>query len=105
MLRSTVVAVCLVFAAAGAGAQKIEVYQTTPDILEALSQRESLYFDKAAFPGVPMVTVDDAQRFQEIDGFGASLTDAAAWLFARKLTPSGPMRPSGCSSRARTALP
>jgi O-glycosyl hydrolase len=28
------------------------------------------------------------QRFQEIDGFGASLTDAAAWLFAKKLTPA-----------------
>ena len=87
MLRAIVVAVCLVFAAAGAGAQKIAVYQTTPDLLEALSQRESLYFDKATFPGVPMVTVDDAQRFQEIDGFGASLTDAAAWLFAKKLSP------------------
>ena len=87
MLRATVVAVCLVFAAAGGGAQKIAVYQTTPDLLEALSQRESLYFDKAIFPGVPMVTVDDAQRFQEIDGFGASLTDAAAWLFAKKLSP------------------
>ncbi len=87
MLRVTVVAVCVAFAAAGAGAQKIAVYQTTPDLLEALSQRESLYFDKAIFPGVPMVTVDDAQRFQEIDGFGASLTDAAAWLFAKKLSP------------------
>ena len=32
--------------------------------------------------------MDDAQRFQEIDGFGASLTDAAAWLFAKKLTPA-----------------
>ncbi len=87
MLRVTVVAVCVAFTAAGAGAQKIAVYQTTPDLLEALSQRESLYFDKATFPGVPMVTVDDAQRFQEIDGFGASLTDAAAWLFAKKLSP------------------
>ncbi len=36
----------------------------------------------------PLITVDDAQRFQEIDGFGASLTDAAAWLFAKKLTPA-----------------
>lgn len=87
MLRSAIVAACLTLALPGAGAQKIAVYQTTPDLLEALSQRESLYFDKAAFPGVPMVTVDDSQRFQEIDGFGASLTDAAAWLFARKLTP------------------
>jgi glucosylceramidase len=35
---------------------------------------------------LPVITVDDAQHFQEIDGFGASLTDAAAWLFAKKLT-------------------
>ncbi len=87
MLRSAIVAACLTLALPGAGAQKIAVYQTTPDLLEALSQRESLYFEKASLPGVPMVTVDDSQRFQEIDGFGASLTDAAAWLFARKLTP------------------
>ena len=37
---------------------------------------------------IPQITVDDTQRFQEIDGFGASLTDAAAWLFAKKLSPA-----------------
>ena len=36
----------------------------------------------------PLITVDDAQTFQQIDGFGASLTDSAAWLFAKKLTPA-----------------
>ncbi|MDR3799859.1 MAG: hypothetical protein P4K93_17045, partial [Terracidiphilus sp.] len=35
----------------------------------------------------PLISVDDGQRFQQIDGFGASLTGAAAWLFAKKLTP------------------
>jgi len=34
----------------------------------------------------PLITVDDAQRFQEIDGFGASLTDSAAWLFTTRLS-------------------
>ena len=37
---------------------------------------------------LPVITVDDGQRFQTIDGFGASLTDAAAWLFAKKMTPA-----------------
>ena len=87
MLRFTISAALLLSLAVSASAQKISVYQTTPDLLEALSERAPLYFDKADFPGVPMVNVDDAQRFQEVDGFGASLTDAAAWLFARKLTP------------------
>ncbi len=72
-----------------ARAQSVAVYQTTPDLLEALSQRETLHFSKAGPTATsPLITVDDAQRFQEIDGFGASLTDAAAWLFAKKLTPA-----------------
>jgi glucosylceramidase len=49
-----------------------------------------LHFSAKSNPGLtaPIITVDDSQRFQEIDGFGASLTDAAAWLFAKKLTPA-----------------
>jgi glucosylceramidase len=93
MLRSTCFPACLALAAlaaAGAGAQSVSVTQTTPDLLEGLSKRATLHFsgrnDKAAT--APLITVDDAQRFQEIDGFGASLTDSAAWLFAKKLSPA-----------------
>jgi glucosylceramidase len=70
------------------GAQSIAVYQTTPDLLEALAPLHSLRFSAKADPGdaSPFITVDDSQRFQEIDGFGASLTDSAAWLFSHKLT-------------------
>jgi glucosylceramidase len=71
-------------------AQSISVYQTTSDLLETLSQRGTLHFSAKPAPGetAPLITVDDAQRFQEIDGFGASLTDSAAWLFAKKLPPT-----------------
>jgi glucosylceramidase len=93
MPRSAFFAACLAlaaFAATSAGAQSVSVYQTTPDLLEALSQRQTLHFSaKAAPPAVaPLITVDDSQRFQSIDGFGASLTDSAAWLFAKKLSPA-----------------
>ena len=95
MPRTTILAACLALTAlaATAAAQSVAVYQTTPDLLEALSQREGLHFSskqapaKADSAAVPLITVDDAQRFQEIDGFGASLTDSAAWLFAKKLPP------------------
>jgi glucosylceramidase len=92
MLRSALVTACLALAALAAtssSAQSITVYQTTPDLLEALSQRETLHLSKKAAQSetVPLITVDETQRFQEIDGFGASLTDAAAWLFQKKLTP------------------
>ncbi|MGB6691422.1 MAG: glycoside hydrolase family 30 beta sandwich domain-containing protein [Terracidiphilus sp.] len=75
---------------AAAGAQTVQVYQTTPDLLERISRRETLHFEKKAAPDatLPVITVDDGQRFQTIDGFGASLTDAAAWLFAKKMTPA-----------------
>jgi glucosylceramidase len=93
MQRSTFLVAFLalsVLATAAAGAQSITVYQTTPDLLEALSQRETLHFaaQPAAGANAPLITVDDTRRFQVIDGFGASLTDSAAWLFAKKLTPA-----------------
>jgi glucosylceramidase len=93
MPRFTIIAasVALGFLAViGACAQSVSVYQTTPDLLEALSQRAKLHFSAKAAPAAPaaLIAVDDSQRFQQIDGFGASLTDAAAWLFAKKLTPA-----------------
>ena len=92
MLRSALIPACLALAAlatTAAAAQSVAVYQTTPDLLEALSQRENLHLStkKAESETAPLITVDETRRFQEIDGFGASLTDAAAWLFAKKLSP------------------
>jgi glucosylceramidase len=82
--------VLLLFAAVCAGGQSVQVYQTTPDLLESLAQLDTLHFERKAAPGaiLPVITVDESQKFQTIDGFGASLTDAAAWLFAKKLTPT-----------------
>jgi glucosylceramidase len=88
-VRSTIIAVFLASLSAPAIGQSVAVYQTTQDLLEAMSVRETLHFSSKTSPGTePVITIDDAQHFQEIDGFGASLTDAAAWLFARKLTPA-----------------
>jgi glucosylceramidase len=93
MPQSPFFAACLglaAFAAAAASAQSVAVYQTTPDLIEALSPRQTLHLSAkpSLAPSSPLITVDDGQRFQEMDGFGASLTDAAAWLFAKKLTPA-----------------
>jgi glucosylceramidase len=80
--------VALACCTACAAAQKIEVYQTTPDLLEALSHRADLHFSGAvSLAREPAIRVDDSEQFQQIDGFGASMTDAAAWLFAKKLSP------------------
>ena len=83
---------CLVLPALFAGsvrAQKIDVYQTTPDMLERMAHLDTLRFRPmhGREAQSPIIEVDPSQRYQEIDGFGASLTDAAAWLFAKKLPP------------------
>ena len=94
MSRSAAFVVCLCFLVVAApqalNAQSVTVYQTTPDLLEALSARKNLHFSPKADPNTTasVITVDDSQRFQEVDGFGASLTDSAAWLFAKKLPPA-----------------
>jgi glucosylceramidase len=93
MPRSAFFVPCLALtflAATGVQAQSVSVYQTTSDLLERLSPRATLHFASKAAPGetAPLIIVDDAQRFQQIDGFGASLTDSAAWLFAKKLPPA-----------------
>ena len=91
MSRFKLPAACLAlfaFATCGAMAQSVAVYQTTPDLLEALSPRQTLHFSSKPIATAPLITVDDAQSFQTIDGFGASLTDSAAWLFAKKLSPT-----------------
>lgn len=68
-------------------AQKVHAYQTTPDLLESMMQLRNMRFRSKRPRGTPppQITVNDSQRYQKIDGFGASLTDAAAWLFAKKL--------------------
>jgi glucosylceramidase len=90
MPRRALVVLCLfLFSFNSVRAQSITVFQTTPDLLEGLLQLHDLRFatKPESVQTTPLITVDDRQRFQEIDGFGASLTDAAAWLFAKKLTP------------------
>jgi glucosylceramidase len=88
VVRFTILAALLISISGTALSQSIAVYETTPDLQEALSRRATVRFTAttAALTTSPVITVDEAQRFQAIDGFGASLTDAAAWLLAKKVT-------------------
>lgn len=97
MARSSVRFSCFAIVAAafglcgssGASAQSVSVYQTTPDLTETMKPLATLRFSaKAAETSGARITVDDKQTFQEVDGFGASLTDSAGWLFAKKLPPA-----------------
>ena len=66
-------------------AQTVSVYQTTPDLTQALQPGSSLTFGSTG-TGSATITINDSKTYQQMDGFGASFTDASAWLMYTKLS-------------------
>jgi glucosylceramidase len=65
---------------------KVESYESSSVSKESLVPKPRPRFSSNPTSGIE-IHVDDSRTFQQIDGFGASITDAAAWLFSQKLTP------------------
>jgi glucosylceramidase len=79
--------VCAGQNAISAPAQKegsIQVYRSSEELHESLLEKASLQFSKERAATLT-ITVDDTVKYQEIDGFGASLSESSAWLLKRKL--------------------
>lgn len=66
-------------------AQDVQVYQTTPDLTQALQPQAPMSFSSGTGSAPLTITVNDALTYQQMDGFGASLTDSSAWLIYNKL--------------------
>lgn len=64
----------------------VEVYVTTGDRAKLLTREADVRFGEPRHRIVATIDVDEAIRYQEMVGFGASLTDASAWLIQNKLT-------------------
>ncbi len=71
--------------AEGQNTVRIEVVESSDDLHESLQQKPALYFGAVHSPSLT-ITVDDTRKYQQMDGFGASLTDSSAWLLSHKLT-------------------
>lgn len=65
-------------------APRIEVWESSEELHETLAPKPPLTFGTTRAPHLT-ITVNDAVRHQEMDGFGASLTDSSAWLLWNKL--------------------
>jgi glucosylceramidase len=64
----------------------IEVHVTTGDRTKLLSREPDLrWSDDSLSDSLTIIDVDERTRYQEITGFGASLTDASAWLIQHAL--------------------
>lgn len=64
----------------------VEVWLTLPDRSALLAQQPSLAFDTGTTGTV--IRVDPAKRYQTMVGFGASITDASAWLIQQRMSPA-----------------
>ena len=64
----------------------VSVVMTTSDRTRLLASQASVAFapDGASHPVT--IDVDEATRFQTMDGFGASLTDSSAWLIWNRMS-------------------
>ena len=67
------------------GNVKVAVAESNEDLHESLVEKAALQFGAARMAALT-ISVDDSVRYQQIDGFGASLTDSSAWLLWNKLS-------------------
>src|SRR5580704_12382531 len=86
-LRLVLLSSCVVlFSPLSSNAQQereARLWLTTPDRVAVVApQATSLRFSSAARE-LPVLTVDDAQHFQTMDGFGFALTGGSAQLLMR----------------------
>ncbi len=69
--------------------EAVQVYVTTGDKARLLHREGDLRFGETTAPDVgATIDVDTAMRYQEMVGFGASLTDASAWLIQHRMSPA-----------------
>ncbi len=66
-------------------AQTIEIWQTTSDLSSPLARQSSGTFTAGAPRSRVVYAIDESTAYQEIDGFGASLTDSSSWLIYTRL--------------------
>ncbi|MDY0344810.1 MAG: glycoside hydrolase family 30 beta sandwich domain-containing protein [Lentimicrobium sp.] len=64
---------------------RVQIYLTRGDQTKLFCKEAGLVFRKDAPTGYPIIVVDTAQRFQEMEGFGAALTGSSAYLINKRL--------------------
>lgn len=77
-MRASTIAVLLLLASACGRQPGVAIWVTTGDQAKLLSREPDVAFSTQDVAGVPTIVVDDTAMYQEMVGFGAAITDAAA---------------------------
>src|SRR6185436_5816034 len=72
--------------AAAAPRVGVEAWLTTGDQRVLLARQPDVAFGSTSSGTAWTITIDPAQAFQEMIGFGAAMTDASAWLIQNKMS-------------------
>jgi glucosylceramidase len=75
------------FMTSAATGPTVQVVETTGDRTSLLQPQASVTFGTAP-PASVQITINESTKYQQMDGFGASLTDSAASVVWKKLSPA-----------------
>ncbi|MDQ2903005.1 MAG: discoidin domain-containing protein [Chloroflexota bacterium] len=74
--------------AATSAGNGVSVWMTTADLKTHLAPQDGAHFSSGNGSAIIKITVNENQTYQQMDGFGASLTDGSAWLIYNKMSKS-----------------
>jgi glucosylceramidase len=66
----------------------VEVVVTSATMSQALTRVPDTHFGPRPASGVPVIHVNDAVRYQRVNGVGAAMSDSSAWLIHDQLGPA-----------------
>jgi glucosylceramidase len=86
LVTTSIVGMLSIRSAVHAATPPVQVWLTTSDGINHLTRQSDIQFSGAG--SSPNITVDDTQHLQQMDGFGAAITDSSAWLIYNHMSAS-----------------
>ena len=66
-----------------------EVVLTSANLAQRLTRLPDVEFGSPTVSGEPVINVNAGVRYQQVNGFGAAMTDTSAWLIERRTSAAG----------------
>ncbi len=79
LVVASMIGILSIHLAAHAAAPTAQVWLTTTDGVNHLTRQSDIQFGSSN-TSAPTIAVDDTQQMQQMDGFGAAVTNSSAWL-------------------------
>jgi len=86
LVATSVIGLLSIHLTVRAAGPTVQVWLTTTDGVNHLTRQNDIQFGSSS--GSTTITVNDAQQMQQMDGFGAAVTDSSAWLLQNKMSAS-----------------